>query len=131
MTSLFQRETLWRVLANFWTVALMAFVVVNFVTLDAYGFLAGPFAVLYTGILTLYVGTKEFDRWYAEHEGRHPGEWFVICWTVLIVALFGVSFFAREHFRLSSDVVVVYIAVLSLYAITQKSKQLYRRRGNK
>jgi hypothetical protein len=82
--------------------------------------------VLYTGILTLYVGTKEFDRWYEKHHARHPGEWFVIMWTFVIFALVIASLFLGPEYSVHSDIMAVYIAVLSLFVVTQKSKSLHR-----
>jgi hypothetical protein len=40
-------------------------------------------SVVYIGVLGLFASTKEFDRWYDLHESRHPGELFVIAWTLV------------------------------------------------
>jgi len=130
--SVFRDERIWRILTNIWTLVFMAFVVANFVTRDAYGVLDVPFAAVYAGVLTLYVGTKEFDRWYELHEGRHPGELFVAGWTFLMVALAVVSFMTNGSYRLTSETVATYIMVLSIFALTQKSKRLHeRKRGGR
>ncbi len=127
----FEREELWRVISNFWTGFFLVFVLANFVTLGEFDFLLGAMSSIYAGVLVIYVGTKEFDRWYEEHEGRHPGEWFVVSWTVVMVGLIVASFVFGEEYRVPSEVIAVYIAVLTLFAITQKSKRLYgrKRRG--
>ena len=105
----------------------MALLVVNFFGHDRYEFLIAPFSVIYTGVLALYVGTKEFDRWYEMHDSRHPGELFVIAWTGLMLGLTIISF-AIAGYRVSSESVAVYIMVLSVFAITQKSKVLHTKK---
>jgi len=123
---LFEGERLWRMLSDFWSFLVLAFVVLNFATKSHYDYLIVPLCILYTGILTLYVGTKEFDRWYENHRERHPGEWFVILWTVVVVGLVVASIILGPEYRVGSDVMAVYIAVLSIFIITQKSKKLHR-----
>lgn len=123
---IFYKESIWRIMTNFWTLIIFAFIVINFLAEGKYDYLNSAFSVLYSGLLAIYVGTKEFDRWYEKHLGRHPGEWFVIFWTVLILILFGLSIFSGKPYHLSPDIVAVYITVLTLFAITQKSKQIYR-----
>jgi hypothetical protein len=122
----FQGESIWRIVANFWTVVFIGLIIINFFSTDRYDLLIGPFSILYAGVLTIYVGTKEFDRWYREHESRHPGEIFVIVWTILILGLFAGSIFLEGEYRISSDIIAVYIAVMTLFAFTQKSKNLHK-----
>lgn len=126
--AIFESEKIWRTLTNVWTVIFMVFVAVNFASRNHYDFLVSPLSILYTGILTLYVGTKEFDRWYEVHQGRHPGEWFVILWTALVFVLMAFALVWGEEYRIPSDIVAVYIAVLSLFAFTQKSKELHAKK---
>jgi len=116
---------MWKFLTNFWTVAYLVFIVLNFVKHNTYEFLVSPVSALYVGILTLYVGSKEFDRWYANHQGRRRGELFVIAFTVVMAVLLGGALILGESYRVPSDVVATYIAVLSIFIITQKSKRLY------
>ena len=124
--SIFRDEKIWRIITNFWTALFIVFLIANFFSLDKYEYLIAPFSVVYIGVLSLYVGTKEFDRWYELHEGRHPGEIFVIVWTVVIVGLFALSFSFGSGHRVSSEVVADYIMVLSIFALTQKSKRLHK-----
>ncbi|MGC9610859.1 MAG: hypothetical protein ABSE68_01410 [Minisyncoccia bacterium] len=126
----FRNEKLWRWLTNFWTLVFMVFLVANFFTGNSYDFLIAPFSVIYVGILGLYVGTKEFDRWYDLHESRHPGELFVIAWTVVIFSLLALSVAIRDGHKVSSEAIAVYIMVLSVFALTQKSKKLHQRKKN-
>lgn len=123
--SVFKNEKIWRVITNLWTAAFMSLLVINFFSIDQYEFLIAPFSIIYAGVLALYVGTKEFDRWYDHHNERHPGEWFVIVWTAVIFGLITSAFFLGKEYKISSEAVAVYIMVLSVFALTQKSKHLY------
>jgi hypothetical protein len=126
---IFRDERIWRWLTNLWTVALALFLIWNFFAKGSYDFLMAPFSVIYAGVLGLYAGTKEFDRWYDLHESRHPGEWFVIGWTVIVLILTTLSFVLGKAYSISPEAVADYIMVLSIFALTQKSKQLHRRKG--
>lgn len=117
-----------RVLLNTWTLLVLPFTVANFFMPELLEHLAVPVAVLYTGLLALYVGTKEFERWYDMHRGRHPGEWFVILWTVVMIFLFGVSIAMHGKYHVHSDLVAVYVAVITLYVFTHQSKQLHQKK---
>jgi hypothetical protein len=121
-------DRLIRIFLNLWTFFVLPFVVLNFFYHDRFEHLAVPTAVLYTGLLALYVGTKEFERWYEMHHERHPGERFVILWTVVIGTLFLISMVLGPEYAIHSDLVATYIAVLTLYAFTHKSKELHRRK---
>jgi hypothetical protein len=121
-------EKVWRWITNLWTIAFVLFLIGNFFTKGSYDTLMAPFSVLYVGVLSLYAGTKEFGRWYEFHESRHPGEWFVIGWTIVIFVLTILSFVLGKGYTVSSEEVADYIMVLSIFALTQKSKQLHRKR---
>lgn len=121
----FRDERIWRWLTNIWTVLYIAFLFAEFFSMSRYSFLVVPLSFLYIGVLGIYVSTKEFDRWYADHRRQHPGEWFVAVWTVVIFLLFFLSVYFEREFALAHEAVAVYIAVLSIFAITQRSKMLY------
>ena len=125
--SVFRDEKIWRWLTNFWTFIFLTFAVFNFFTHESVDYLTAPLSVVYVGILGLYVGTKEFDRWYEMHSGRHPGEWFVILWTLVTFGLIALSLVLPGGYKVSSEIIAVYIMVLSIFALTQKSKRLYQR----
>ena len=126
--SVFRNEKIWRWVTNIWTFAFIVFLIVDFAARDRYDFLIAPLSVIYVGVLSLYAGTKEFDRWYDLHDGRHPGEWFVIGWTVVIFGLIIASLFLGKSYSVSPEAVAVYIMVLSIFALTQKSKRLHERK---
>src|SRR5690349_13828724 len=126
---IFKEGRFWRGLTNFWTAVLLFFIVTNFFTHDMYSYLVTPLAALYTGTLALYVGTKEFERWYEKHESKHPGEWFVIAWSAVMFLVISLSFVLGPDYHIPSETIVaVYIGVLTLFAFTQKSKSLHKRR---
>ena len=126
--SVFRDEKIWRVLTNVWTYVFILFIIVNFFAGNKFEYLTAPFSVIYIAVLGLYVGTKEFDRWYEDHDERHPGELFVIGWTIIIFLLFIASFLMGREYKLSSEVIAAYIMVLSVFALTQKSKQLRQKK---
>jgi hypothetical protein len=126
--SAFRSERIWRYITDFWTVALMAFFIVNLITQNRYDYLTAPFSIIYTGVLGLYVSTKEFDRWYELHDGRHPGEIFIALWTVVIFTLFVAQMILGSRYQISSEAIADYIMVLSVFALTQKSKHLHQHR---
>ncbi len=123
-----QGEKMWRGLTNFWTFVFLVFLIADFFLHNQLDFLIAPFSVIYIGILGLYVGTKEFDRWYEMHESRHPGELFVLVWTIVIFSLLTLSVFLSDGYSVSSEAVADYIMVLSVFALTQKSKSLYMKK---
>lgn len=129
--SVFQNEKIWRWVTNVWTLAFIVFLIVDFFAKSSYDFLIAPFSVIYVGVLSLYAGTKEFDRWYDLHDGRHPGEWFIIGWTVVIFGLIVLSLFLGKDYGVSPEAVAVYIMVLSIFALTQKSKRLHERKRDR
>lgn len=129
--SIFRDERVWRILTNFWTLIFIPFMITDFWLKGQYDFLIAPMSAVYLGVLGLYAGTKEFERWYNTHEGRHPGEIFVILWTIVVFVLLGISFFSSGGYRVSPEMVANYIMVLTVFALTQKSKSAYERKRKK
>ena len=112
-------------ISNFWGMFYIAFIVMNFFLQNQFDFLVGPFSALYVGTLTIYVGSKEFDRWYSHHESRRRGELFVVVFTVVMAALLAGALLLGPGYRVPSDIVATYIGVLSLFVLTQKSKRFH------
>jgi hypothetical protein len=76
------------------------------------------------------VGTKEFQRWYnLYHSKKHPGEVFVFLWTVLILFIFIYSWIFKNKYVISSDIISVYVMVLTVFAISQGSKKAYNKKS--
>lgn len=121
----------WRYLINFWTFLFFFFIIYDFLKSNAYTEVLNIMATIYIGALAVYASNKEFERWYDKHRGQHPGEIFVVLWTILVFFLFLAGVFKRGAYRLPGAIISSYIAVLTILAVTRKSKQLYRARHKK
>jgi hypothetical protein len=128
----FYSGAFWRYVTNIWTVALIGVIMSDFLTLGKYHYLLTPFSVIYGAVLSIFVGTKEFSRWYDLHKGRkHPGEAFVILWSLLLLMMVSISWIYGGVYIIPADVVSVYIMVLTVFAITQSSKTIYHKKRSK
>jgi uncharacterized membrane protein YhaH (DUF805 family) len=120
----------WRKLANIWTILFLGLIISDFVTAGSYQYLIPAFSVIYGAILSIFVGTKEFQRWYnLYHSKKHPGEVFVFLWTVLILFIFIYSWIFKNKYVISSDIISVYVMVLTVFAISQGSKKAYNKKS--
>jgi hypothetical protein len=123
----FNFSAFWRYITNLWTVVFIGVIISDFLTFGEYHYLLAPFSVIYGAVLSIFVGTKEFDRWYDSHKGRkHPGEVFVIIWSLLLLVMGSISWIYGKLYAISTDVISVYIMVLTVFAITQSSKRIYK-----
>jgi uncharacterized membrane protein YhaH (DUF805 family) len=118
----------WRQIINFWTIVFMVFIVYDFINNNQLIEIMGSLAAIYIGVLAIYVGNKEFERWYDIHRSKHPGEIYVIAWTFLIFTIIALDVILQKKYILPSGVVSSYLAVLTILVITNKSKSLYRRK---
>ena len=131
MTNSFKNGKAWRILTNFWTLVVFMAVIYNFFNNDAFHDVISPLLVIYVALLAIYAGDKEFERWHDLHTGRHPGELFVILWTILIAGFIAFNFITGKNYKISGEVLSSYIAVLSVLAITRRSKLIYNKKRNK
>lgn len=115
----------WRYLIDFWTFVFFLFIVLDFCSNNGYRELLNILSVVYISALALYSSNKEFERWYDKYESKHPGEIFVIVWSILIFALFSLSFIFKGAYQIPTSVISSYIAVLTILAVTKKSKEIY------
>lgn len=126
----FIMENFWRYLANAWTIGFIALAIADFATAGSFDYLLTPFSVTYGAVLSLFVGTKEFNRWYALHrKSRHPGEVFVIIWSAAMFAIFAGSWAMGSSYRIPPDLISAYVMVLTVFAITQSSKRMHGSRS--
>ena len=122
----------WRYLINFWSIFFFMAIIIDLHQGNGLVGLLGITAAIYVGVLAIYVGDKEFERWYDKHSEKHPGEIFVIIWTLIILLLLACSLVLGDYYQIPNSVVSSYIAVLTILVVTNKSKQMYRiRRGKK
>ncbi len=108
-----------------------AAVISNFIKDGVYDKGLDALLVIYVAILAIYTGDKEFERWHDRHSHRHPGEAFVILWTLLVIGIAVCQFIFDKPEGLTSEIVATYIAVLSVLAITRRSRSLYDKRRRK
>lgn len=118
----------WRIVTNIWTIIAFLAFSIDFFSFHKYSISSAGISIIYIAILTLYAGTKEFDRWLNTLAVNYKGEVFVIVWTFFIIILSLISFFSAKKYNLPSELVTVYITVLGIFALTRRSKYLYHRR---
>lgn len=122
---------MWRFLSMFWGVLYLFVICADFVYGNMYDRVIGPLGTVYIATLTMFVGSKEFDRWHERHPGKKHGERFVFVFTAIIFIMFAVSFSKNGSYEVSPDILAAYIAVLSIFVISEKSKELYGERIRK
>lgn len=121
----------WRYLINFWSILFFIFIIYDFLTRNSVVGILNILATIYISVLAIYVSNKEFERWYDRHSGKHPGEVFVVIWSIVVFALIVIDFYLRGAYQIPSSVVSSYIAVLTILVVTRKSKQLYQDRRHR
>lgn len=122
----------WRYLINFWSIIFFVIIILDFYTRNAYTDLLNILATVYISALAIYVSNKEFERWYDKHNSKHPGEVFVVIWSIIVFCLFALDFVLKNRYQMPNSVISSYIAVLTILAVTRKSKEIYQaRRGGK
>ncbi|BCX16054.1 MAG: hypothetical protein KatS3mg098_283 [Candidatus Parcubacteria bacterium] len=127
----FFSDSFWRFLTNFWTLLFMGFLIFDFIFEGKFSYLVAAFSVIYASILSVFAGTKEFRRWQNAYQSKnHPGEIFVFVWTLVLVFLLLAPWIFKKNYQISSEVVSVYIMVLTIFALTQGSKKIYSRQKN-
>lgn len=114
---------------NFWSIIFYFLIIYDFAKNNTFEYLMGPLATVYIGILAIYAGDKEFTRWHqANHNGKHPGELFIIAWTILVFSILFLCFIFSKPYKLPDEVTSAYIAALTILAITRRSKILYKKK---
>jgi cell division protein FtsW (lipid II flippase) len=123
----------WRKLINAWSILFFIIILVDLFHYNLYENILNVISSIYISILAIYVSNKEFERWYDKHKGNHPGEFFVVIWSVIIASLLICDFIFRDLYNIPGSLVSSYIAVLTILVITKKSKELYKfkRKQNK
>ncbi len=116
----------WRYLVNFWAYTLYVAILADFYMRNGLSEFLGPISAIYIASLAIYSAQKEFERWHDYNIGRHPGEVYVLVWTVLIMVMLGLEIAYRDSYRLPTEVFTTYIVVIGVLAITKRSKKNYR-----
>ncbi|MES2470681.1 MAG: hypothetical protein V4526_00375 [Patescibacteria group bacterium] len=120
----------WRRLTNFWTAVFFAVIIYDFLShnsLHHNGVILGV-AAIYAASLAIYSAEKEFKRWKNKHNVMHPGEIYIILWTLLVVGLIVCDLVFHMDYHMPPEVSSSFIVVLGILAITKESKHLYKRK---
>ena len=124
------RKKFWRFLADFWAIATMALFVFEIFVMKKSDTIANLASIVYIAILGVYAGKKEFYRWRQQHYlSLHWGEVFVVYWTGLMLVTFVFSIW--NGLRLPEGLTATYVAVISIFALTKKSKSLYYKKKSR
>ena len=124
-------SSLWRHIVNFWSIVLYITILLDFFVDDKFAKIIGPVCALYVAVLVVYSAEKEFERWHDYHTSRHPGEVYVIVWTVLIFTLLVLELIYRSNYTIPDSIFSTYIVVLGVLAITKKSREKYNEEKKK
>jgi hypothetical protein len=123
---IFRDFNFWRHLVNVWSLLFFLVIIYDFTTNNTCTEVLNIMSTIYIGALAIYVSNKEFERWYHRHNSQHPGEVFIVVWTILIFSLIIFDFISVDTYSLPASVISSYIAVLTILAVTRKSKQMYQ-----
>ncbi len=118
------KDAFWRYITNLWCIISYIAIILDFYYDHILAEILPSVLVIYVALLVIFAGVKEFERWYEFRTDRHPGEIFVIGWTVLVIGIMIATVVMHKEYKLPEEVISTYIAVLSIMAITQKSKKL-------
>ena len=121
----------WRILVNFWTLIFFAAIVYDFFNANvlAENEIILALASIYCAALAIYSAEKEFRRWHHMHDSIHPGEFYLIVWTILVLLIIIGNIFLKLPYRMPIEVSASYIAVISILALTRESKNYYKKRN--
>ena len=116
---------IWRLVADFWTLAAFAVIIEDFRVGGGLENLIGPIMALYVVVLAIFSAEKEFERWHLFNSGRHRGEVYVFAWTVVIFGIFLTTYLTHSKYKMSPEIFSTYVVVLGILAITRRSKQIF------
>ncbi|MDD4900838.1 MAG: hypothetical protein PHS62_01840 [Patescibacteria group bacterium] len=121
-------EKYWRWLANIWLAVIVFIIIIDFWSGGHYTYLISPISLLYITLLTVYIGSKEFKRWFNHYQGHHPGEIALVIWTVLIFILIISNAYLGSSYHISQDTISTYLVVVTLFIASRGSRAFYTRR---
>jgi uncharacterized membrane protein YhaH (DUF805 family) len=119
---------LWRNLTTAWTIIFFLAIIYDFIHMNALddAQILLPIAIIYDAVLAIYSAEKEFRRWHDSHKTMHPGDLYVILWTILIFGLLGFGIALHRSYHIPAEVSASYVVVVGILAITKESKHFYR-----
>ncbi len=116
----------WRNLTAVATLLLFSIIIWDFIVRNIDSNVLSTMSALYAMVLSIFTANKEFERWHDYHKEKHPGEIYVIGWTILFFGLMISDYIFKMNYEIPHQVVAVYILVLGILAITKKSSHLYK-----
>lgn len=122
-------EKYWRCMANIWLGAMVSIIMIDFWSGGQYGYLISPVSILYITLLSVYITSKEFKRWFKHYEGHHPGEIALVIWTVLIFALIISNAYLGAGYHISQEIISTYLVVVALFIVSRGSRMIYFKGG--
>ena len=114
-----------RRLVNLWSFVFLAAVIIDLLYVNAYKDILSTISTIYIGVLVIYGSNKELNRWQNHHKANHKGEIFIIFWTILMGVLIFFDIFLGPKYKLPESVITTYISVLTILAITERSKEMH------
>ncbi len=115
----------WKHMVNGWSIVTFVVYFLHFFWRAQFESADSLIAIIYPAVLTIYVGQKEFLRWKDKKFTSHfAGEYFVHIWTAVFVFFVLTSVLSGGRYQVTFEMVTTYVAVLSVYAVTQQSKRL-------
>lgn len=122
----------WRWLANVWGYLTILILLIDFFANDHARLQATGIAIIYTAVLVIYIGKKEYLRWRKNNFiSQYNGEFFIALWTLLLFVFVTMSGFYPDRYTIDPAFYTTYITVLGLFAITLNSKSLKKRKNRK
>lgn len=128
MIYLFGSERIWRFLAHMWMAGLIGAGEADFHLNGTLTEVLSVLSIIYVAVLAIYAGTKEFSRWNQLYKSkRHPGEISVFVWTIFMASLLIEKSIFKQGYVIPSVLISTYIAVLTIFALTMRSKSEHER----
>lgn len=124
-------ERIWRWLVNLWMAIICGVIVFDFFNFGKFSFLLSPLSLIYISLLSVYVTSKEFERWFLGYKGHHPGEIGVALWTLLMILMVIFNGWLGEKYQISQEVISTYLTVIGIFIVSKGSKLFFRFRTRK
>lgn len=125
---LYSHRLVLKIIVNLWTFLTIAIFSIDFFSGNKFDSSASVIGIIYLAILGIYVGEKEYARWKSSIASRFLGEVFVIAWTAVMIVFVIAAPLSQGLYRVPTEFAVVYTSVIGVFAITQHSKVVYKRK---
>ena len=117
-----------KTIVNIWTILTIIIFSIDFFSGNKYDSSASVIGVIYLAILGIYASEKEYTRWKQSLVSNFLGELFVIVWTMVMIVFVVAAPLSQGLFKIPTEFAIVYTGVISVFAITQHSKVVHKRK---